>query len=347
MHSKLLLMFYINSFIMKKKQPKLVLLKEAEERLGISRQTLTNWMDAGFLDGMRSGNYIWLIEGQIAQIEKPAKIKIKNIKKMAKDISNIENELKARIKSLDKQFADIGKSEMLIGKCTDSTLASKTVEMLIDTFVDEPDERDSKIFRSVILNGHTRSEVAEEFSVKEYTVVAAVEKTLSRIRHNANTALGHSFEYTEMKKTVEELKDRLKVLSKAYKDVQDENIRLTEKFGEISDIKSLNRGRIVSMADASANDEETVKMIETMRIPLTTMNFSVGTMNVLIGNGLQTVGDLVRKTPTDILSMRQAGRKKLSEIEEKLEPMGLKLGMDISRYFVTGANAVILDNIQA
>lgn len=339
---------------MKKKQPKLVLLKEAEERLGISRQTLTNWMDAGFLDGMRSGNYIWLIEGQIAQIEKPAKIKIKNIKKMAKDISNIENELKARIKSLDKQFADIGKSEMLIGKCTDSTLASKTVEMLIDTFVDEPDERDSKIFRSVILNGHTRTEVAEEFSVKEYTVVAAVEKTLSRIRHNASTALGHSFEYTEMKKTLEELKERLKVLSKAFKDVQDENIRLTEKFGEISDIKSLNRGRIVSMADDAANDEETVKMIETMRIPLTTMriplttmNFSVGTMNVLTGNGLQTVGDLVRKTPTDILSMRQAGRKKLSEIEEKLEPMGLKLGMDISRYFVTGANAVILDNIQA
>ncbi|NIM05549.1 MAG: DNA-directed RNA polymerase subunit alpha [Armatimonadetes bacterium] len=55
------------------------------------------------------------------------------------------------------------------------------------------------------------------------------------------------------------------------------------------------------------------------------LDFSVRTFNCLRREGVATVGELIEKTPSDLLAIRNFGKKSLSEVHEKLESMGLAL----------------------
>jgi DNA-directed RNA polymerase subunit alpha len=55
------------------------------------------------------------------------------------------------------------------------------------------------------------------------------------------------------------------------------------------------------------------------------LDFSVRTMNCLRREGIATVGELVQRTESDLMAIRNFGRKSLTEVKEKLAGMGLKL----------------------
>ena len=61
------------------------------------------------------------------------------------------------------------------------------------------------------------------------------------------------------------------------------------------------------------------------------MELSVRSANCLKSEHLRIhyVGDLVRKTETDLLSTPNFGRKSLNEIKDTLQQMGLTLGMNV------------------
>ena len=58
---------------------------------------------------------------------------------------------------------------------------------------------------------------------------------------------------------------------------------------------------------------------------LDTIHFSVRTANCLKNDNLVTIGDLVKKTPAEILRTPNMGRRSLAEIQEALEKLGHKL----------------------
>ncbi len=55
------------------------------------------------------------------------------------------------------------------------------------------------------------------------------------------------------------------------------------------------------------------------------LDFSVRTMNCLRREGIATVGELVQRSESDLMAIRNFGRKSLTEVKEKLAGMGLKL----------------------
>lgn len=59
--------------------------------------------------------------------------------------------------------------------------------------------------------------------------------------------------------------------------------------------------------------------------PFMILNFSVRTKNVLRKMGIRTIGDLVRKTPTELLCKRNFGESSLREVERKLKDINLQL----------------------
>lgn len=61
-------------------------------------------------------------------------------------------------------------------------------------------------------------------------------------------------------------------------------------------------------------------------------NWSFRTLNCLKSADIDTIGDLCQKNPTSIMRYRNFGKKSLREVVEKLEDMGLTLGMDLSVY---------------
>jgi DNA-directed RNA polymerase subunit alpha len=68
------------------------------------------------------------------------------------------------------------------------------------------------------------------------------------------------------------------------------------------------------------------------------IELSVRATNCLAGADIETIGELVLMPASEMLKFRNFGRKSLNEITEKLDEMGLALGMDLSKMGITQDN---------
>ena len=66
---------------------------------------------------------------------------------------------------------------------------------------------------------------------------------------------------------------------------------------------------------------------EKLKTPISELELSVRSANCLREAKIHTIGELVDKSPAELLKYRNFGKKSLAEIEELLEGMGLKLGL--------------------
>ena len=91
-----------------------------------------------------------------------------------------------------------------------------------------------------------------------------------------------------------------------------------------------------SKAIKAVNDEELNVALEiktTLLKSIDEMELSVRSHNCLQAAGIRTIGELVSKEEGQMLKFKNFGRKSLTELNEKLNELGLKFGMDIENYF--------------
>jgi len=62
-----------------------------------------------------------------------------------------------------------------------------------------------------------------------------------------------------------------------------------------------------------------------MAIPIRELNLPARSLNSLKGEGIDTVGELVSRTESELLSIRNLGEKSVGEIEQRLSDLGLAL----------------------
>ena len=86
----------------------------------------------------------------------------------------------------------------------------------------------------------------------------------------------------------------------------------------------------------AVNDEELNVALEvktTLLKSIDEMELSVRSHNCLQAAGIRTIGELVSKEEGQMLKFKNFGRKSLTELNEKLNELGLKFGMDVENYF--------------
>jgi len=76
-------------------------------------------------------------------------------------------------------------------------------------------------------------------------------------------------------------------------------------------------------------DQEVERMKELLNRSVDELELSVRSSNCLKAANIRSLGELVRKTESDMLKYRNFGRKSLKEIVDILEGMGLSLGADV------------------
>ncbi len=82
-----------------------------------------------------------------------------------------------------------------------------------------------------------------------------------------------------------------------------------------------------------------------LALKINEIELSVRSTNCLQGADIDTIGELVIMPESDMLRFRNFGKKSLTEIKQKLEEMGLSLGMDLSKYGITRDNIkTMIDN---
>jgi len=79
-------------------------------------------------------------------------------------------------------------------------------------------------------------------------------------------------------------------------------------------------------------DEEVLHMRQLLKSKLADMDLSVRALNCLKSAEVETLGELVVYTKTDLLKFRNFGKKSLTELDELLANLNLSFGMDISKY---------------
>ena len=84
-------------------------------------------------------------------------------------------------------------------------------------------------------------------------------------------------------------------------------------------------------------EEETTavseELAEKLKTPIAELELSVRAANCLREAKIHTIGELVQKTPQELLKYRNFGKKSLQEIDELLKSMGLAIGMSVPEQF--------------
>ena len=81
-------------------------------------------------------------------------------------------------------------------------------------------------------------------------------------------------------------------------------------------------------------DEEVLHMRQLLKTKLVDMDLSVRALNCLKSAEVETLGELVVFNKTDLVEVRNFGKKSLTELDELLASRNRSVGMDISKYKV-------------
>ena len=93
-------------------------------------------------------------------------------------------------------------------------------------------------------------------------------------------------------------------------------------FNDAKDIKAIDSEEL----------NEALEIKSTLLKSIDEMELSVRSHNCLQAAGIEKIAELVSKEETEMLKFKNFGRKSLTELNEKLNEIGLKFGMDISHY---------------
>jgi len=86
----------------------------------------------------------------------------------------------------------------------------------------------------------------------------------------------------------------------------------------------------VEEAAQAPQDEATSELAKVLGRRVGELELSVRAANCLKAAGIVTIADLVQRTEADMLRTKNFGKKSLDEINDVMEGMGLKLGMDLT-----------------
>ena len=98
-------------------------------------------------------------------------------------------------------------------------------------------------------------------------------------------------------------------------------------------------GQVAEKDVMSLMSEEELKMFKLLSQDVEVLDLSVRAMNCLNSANIKLVGELCTKTENRMLKYRNFGKKSLDEIKEKIEKLGLTLGMDFSETLIAALEA--------
>ncbi len=132
-----------------------------------------------------------------------------------------------------------------------------------------------------------------------------------------NTRVGNMVDYDKLTMEITtngviSAKEAISLAAKVLNDLLNLFVNLTEEAKKTTTLKPDKKD------DNEAKLETTIEDLE----------LSVRSFNCLKRAGIDTVRDLVNKTPDDMIKVRNLGKKSLEEVIHKLESMGLKLKTD-------------------
>ena len=158
----------------------------------------------------------------------------------------------------------------------------------------------------------------ERMETLEYIAIDSLYSPIVRVNYNVeNTRVGQNINFDKLilEVTTNGAMTAKDVVALAGKIINEHVSMFTELSETFSDVNLL----------ISKDDDAHSKILE---MPIEEMDFSVRSYNCLKRANINTVEDLVNKSKTDMLKVRNLGLKSIEEVVQKLESYGLGLRDD-------------------
>ena len=293
-------------------EQKYIKASEVAAMFGVTRQTIRNWIDKGLLKAEKLDGCHYVTMSSVKAIEdKYADIVVEEgvADAYLKSLRTLTEEYKQSVEEYRNSISDnkvLAKSRFTIARFI------PIVYGLLRDGV-QTTERGGLIIQRVVEGADVRS-IAHEFGVTFERVRQILEKELRMIRQNATPF------YT----------------------LREENESLRARIATLE----LNAKNLASLP-VERTVEGVPDSILTKR--LVDCNLSVRALNCLhsyheiidgkiVDSPIETVGDLTRLHKTDLLKMRNCGKKTLIEVDELLKEFGLEWG---KRYIVQDDGSIV------
>lgn len=279
--------------------------KEVAEILGVTPQTISNYVERGFFDTKRIGCMVYI--NKETMFDKLPEIK---------EVVSLENAIEDYKQELEKVYCEYKES---VKRGRESVLGNKplyymnAMHRLMDTFKTlKINYREDAVDLMHDYFYPVRADRLEDMFVSESRIMQLITRTLIKADERLNDLLQIEQEYHKLQERtrkqhikLEEMRKEIFVLEKELADKQDK-----EKLSN----KPLN-----------------MEVYELLNTRLSEFNFSVRAINSMYGCGVYTIGDLIRCTPKKLMDCRHFGKKTLREVNELLEVLHLELGMSEDR----------------
>lgn len=158
----------------------------------------------------------------------------------------------------------------------------------------------------------------ERVDTLEYIAIDSIYSPVKKVNYSVeSTRVGHSIDFDKLTLEVETngTTTAREIVSLAGKIIQEHIALFVDLCDEMSGMNIL----------VSKEEDEQTKVLE---MPIEEMDLSVRSYNCLKRANINTVEDLIKKSRSDMLKVRNLGLKSIEEVLAKLESYGLSLRND-------------------
>ena len=272
--------------------------KKAAEILGLSRQTISNYIEQGLIGSCVGEHGILYVNSE--DVEKYAQ-KYKMLAANEKMIDDKLKEVEAHKRAINVELTELRNRATANGK-----LAANAVGMLFGVInaisylniTPKLSYRESKLLKDII-NGMTYDELSIKYDLTTTRIRQIVDKTCNKLTDNEDTAIAEIATNQDLRIVIENLKKKLKAVQTSY-----DEYRRTK-----GDVPVSNAILPPLILGKDVND----------------CGFPVRILNMFKWCDVYTVGDLLRKFhgKSDLDKLRNLGKKSVCIILDFIEENNL------------------------
>jgi dynactin complex subunit len=280
----------------------------AAELLDCTTQTISNWIEKGFIKGHTIGRVLMVDRDSIEQHFDTAK----EVAHLEQSLIDRKRELKEELKKVDASLGEIKQSALVTQSDEWREVFRSIVIGAIKLGRGLLSDRECKILEGYVFNKPI-SELSKEMQL-----------TPDRTRQVASRAIYKLSERMNLKELYAQNESLVAEVESLKKQVED--------LGEIASKYESLQDLINSHSMRDQYEKECSKPVMLLKRRIEDLPLSTRTQRVLSNLNLHTLGDVVSQQEMDLSNVRSFGRKSLDELKRYITDLGFSFGMDVNRF---------------
>ena len=281
---------------------KLIQIKEAGERLGVSRQTITNWSKQGVFRLRKMGKAMWVDEDTIVRMADTAQ----DIELTRALLKKEQEELRMAYDEEHSMLTDVRREVMLTRRYREN-LVAREFYLSIPRALQSLGiicQREADVMCGII-QGRDVGWIAEDYGITREGVAQIFFRGCSKARK------------------LQGLKDRME----RAEEILSDNEALRRKNELLTRImKNIEKENGISLLPKDKEEEDLLTK------DIRRCDISIRAKNVLHAIGINTIGELVQVRKSQLRGVRNCGEKTLDELDNFIRSHGLKWGLKYINY---------------